>query len=58
MIEGAQNTNLNIMKSIIKEIGFDEDLVKRMKEQKTSKDVLYKYLVEGKITMKEYLAAL
>ena len=46
------------MKSVIDALTFDKDLVKRMKEQNTSKDVLYKYLVEGKITLKEYLAAL
>ena len=54
----AQGINVNIMKTIIKELLFDKELVNRIKEVKTNKGVLYHHLISGRITLGEYLAAL
>lgn len=43
------------METIIKDLSFDEELVNKLKSKKLDIDVLYIYLMNGKITMKEYL---
>lgn len=43
------------METIIKELSFDEEMVNKLESKKVDLDVLYVYLMEGKITMKEYL---
>jgi hypothetical protein len=45
------------MRSIIKTIFFDKELVATLKEEKTDKGQLYNYLIAGRITLKEYLQA-
>lgn len=47
-----------IMKSIIKQLFFDKELVGRIKESKTNKAVLYSALLDGRITLSEYMAAI
>jgi hypothetical protein len=44
------------MKSIIKQLFFDREMVEAMKVAKTDREVLYTQLINGKITMKEYIA--
>ena len=46
------------MKSIIKELLFDKDVVKAIKKTKVNKATLYNLLYNGKITMKGYVHAL
>ena len=46
------------MKSIIKQLFFDKELVGRIKKTKTNKAVLYSALLDGRITLQEYMAAL
>lgn len=46
------------MKSIIKQLTFDPELVQRIKETKTDRNLLYLHLISGKITLREYLAAI
>lgn len=46
------------MKSIIKQLFFDKELVNRIKKAKTNKAVLYSALLDGRITLSEYMAAL
>ena len=54
-----ENTyKLQIMKSIIKDLFFDKELVKHIKEVKTDKNILYQQLISGRITLQEYLAVL
>lgn len=43
------------METMIKELSFDKEMVSKLKNQKVDIDVLYVYLMNGKITMKEYL---
>ena len=43
------------METIIKDLSFDKEMVNKLKNQKIDIDVLYVYLMNGKITMKEYL---
>ncbi len=45
------------MKSIIKQLFFDKELVNRIKKTKTNKAVLYSALLDGRITLSEYMAA-
>jgi hypothetical protein len=45
------------MKSIIKDLFFDKELVNHIKESKVNMDLLYIQLMKGKITLKEYMAA-
>jgi len=45
------------MKSFIKELLFDKDVVTQLQQTKMNKAVLYNLLFSGKITMKEYLKA-
>ena len=44
------------MKSLIKQLFFDKEMVEAMKVVKTDREVLYTQLINGKITMKEYIA--
>ncbi|MDO6430781.1 hypothetical protein Q4E93_09285 [Flavitalea sp. BT771] len=44
------------MKSLIKQLFFDREMVEAMKIAKTDREVLYTQLINGKITMKEYIA--
>jgi len=44
------------MKSLIKQLFFDREMVEAMKVAKTDREVLYTQLINGKITMKEYIA--
>ena len=46
------------MKSLFKKLFFDRELVTRIKATKTEEGILYQHLISGKITFKEYLAAL
>jgi hypothetical protein len=45
------------MKSLIKQLFFDKEVVNAIKSSKTGHDMLYIQLMSGKITMKEYFAA-
>jgi hypothetical protein len=45
------------MKSFIKKLVFDRQLVTEIKKASPDPDYLYKLLQEGKITMQEYLLA-
>jgi len=44
------------MKSLIKQLFFDREMVEAMKVAKTDREVLYTQLINGRITMKEYIA--
>ena len=46
----------NTMKAL-KQLFFDRELVEAIKDSKADKEVLYIQLINGKITMKEYIAA-
>jgi hypothetical protein len=46
------------MKSFIKQLFYDKELVNKIKQVKPSEGLLYQNLISGRITMKEYLAAL
>jgi len=41
----------------IKDLIYDKEVVSRMKEAKMTKEMLYNHLINGRITMQEYLAA-
>ena len=43
------------METIIKELNFDKEMINKLEKEKVDIDVLYVYLMNGKITMKEYL---
>jgi hypothetical protein len=43
------------METIIKELNFDQEMIHKLQKEKVDIDVLYVYLMNGKITMKEYL---
>ena len=43
------------METLIKELNFDEEMVNKLLNKELDVDVLYVYLMNGKITMKEYL---
>jgi hypothetical protein len=45
------------MKTLIKQLFFDKQLVEAIKSTKTDREILYLQLINGKITMKEYMAA-
>lgn len=45
------------MKSFIKQLFFDKELVGHIKNTKTNKAVLYSALLDGRITLAEYFAA-
>ena len=44
------------MKSIIKQLFFDKELVNSIKSNKINKAVLYSALLDGRITLQEYIA--
>lgn len=44
------------MKSLFKQLFFDRELVKTIKNTKTNKALLYSALLDGRITLKEYMA--
>jgi hypothetical protein len=44
------------MKSFIKDLFFDQELVNNIKKVKADKNILYQQLISGRITLKEYLA--
>lgn len=46
------------MKSIIKDLFFDKELVIQIKESKVSSELLYIQLMNGRITMQEYIASI
>ena len=48
---------INTMNGIIKQLFFDEELVQHLKAAKPRREQLYVPLMEGKITLQEYLAA-
>jgi hypothetical protein len=45
------------MKSLFKQLFFDKELVKTIKSTKTNKALLYSALLDGRITLQEYMAA-
>lgn len=44
------------MLTLIKQLFFDREVVKAAKIAKANKEVLYARLIDGKITLKEYIA--
>jgi hypothetical protein len=44
------------MRSLIKQLFFDREMVEALKHSKTNREQLYIQLINGKITMKEYIA--
>jgi hypothetical protein len=46
------------MKSIIKDLFFDKELVSQIRESKVNSELLYVQLMSGRITMQEYIAAI
>ena len=46
------------MKSFIKELLCDEELVNKMKTSKVNKEYMYNLLFTGRITLQEYLDAI
>jgi len=44
------------MKAIIKQLFFDREMVEAIKVSKANREILYTQLMDGKITMKEYIA--
>ncbi len=45
------------MKSIIKTLLFDKEIINNLTEKKVAKEHLYNQLTNGKITLQEYLFA-
>ncbi|MHA4811718.1 hypothetical protein ACX0G9_26715 [Flavitalea flava] len=45
------------MTTILKDLIFDKELVDQLKKMKVNKDKLYIQLINGKITLQEYIAA-
>jgi hypothetical protein len=45
------------MKAIIRNLSYDPKLVKTIKKSNVNKDFLYNQLINGKITLQEYLRA-
>jgi hypothetical protein len=46
------------MKNFFSNLFFDKDLVKQIKKENVNHGLLYNQLINGRITLKEYLAAL
>jgi len=44
------------MKALIKQLFFDGEMVEAAKTVKASKELLYAQLIDGRITMREYIA--
>ena len=40
---------------LIKKLSFDRELVSKIRKSHVDKNMLYNYLISGKITMEEYL---
>ncbi len=47
-----------VMKTIFKELFYDREFVDNIKKSKVTPDQLYNELINGRITLKEYLSAL
>ena len=45
------------MKIFFSKLFFDKELVSQIKEEKVNEGILYNQLINGRITLKEYLAA-
>lgn len=45
------------MKALIKQLFFDKELVGSIRKVKTNKAMLYSALLDGRITLAEYIAA-
>ncbi|MBX3257604.1 MAG: hypothetical protein KF862_25985 [Chitinophagaceae bacterium] len=43
------------VETLIKDLSFDQEIVSKLEEKKLDLDVLYVYLMNGKISMQEYL---
>lgn len=43
------------METMIKDLNFDKEMVSALEKKKVDIDVLYVYLMNGKITLQEYL---
>jgi len=41
----------------IKDLVFDREVVSKLRQTKMTKEMLYNHLINGRITMQEYLAA-
>ena len=41
----------------IKDLVFDREVVSKMRQAKMTKEMLYNHLINGRITMQEYLVA-
>jgi len=46
------------MKALIKNLLFDREIVNAIKASKTNEELLYAQLYAGRITLKEYVAAI
>ncbi len=46
------------MKALIKQLFFDKELVNAIKASEANQEMLYIQLMNGKITMKEYVATM
>jgi len=44
------------MKTLIKQLFFDREMVEAIKVAKADSEILYTQLINGKITMQEYIA--
>ena len=44
------------MKTLIKQLFFDREIVEAIKVAKANREILYTQLINGKITMREYIA--
>jgi hypothetical protein len=44
------------MKTLIKQLFFDKEIVDAMKAAKATREIAYIQLISGRITMKEYVA--
>ena len=44
------------MKTLIKQLLFDREMVEAVKIAKANREILYAQLINGRITMKEYIA--
>jgi hypothetical protein len=45
------------MKTFFSELFFDKELVSQIKEEKINEGILYNQLINGRITLQEYLAS-
>ena len=46
------------IRKVISALWFDNEVVDALKEQKVNEDILYTYLISGKISLREYLKLL